>query len=108
MAVRERVREVAVLKTLGFTPGNILGLLVCEALVISFVGGLLGMGLAALVCATLRRGPSFGADLSQLMVAPSIVVMGLGISLLIGFISALIPAYVAARRPILDSLRVNH
>ncbi|MCZ2155458.1 MAG: FtsX-like permease family protein [Bryobacterales bacterium] len=108
MAVRERAQEVGVLKTLGFTPTIILGLLVCEALVISFTGGLLGLGLAAVACATLRNGPSFGADLSQLAVAPSIVAVGLGVSLVIGFISSLIPAYTASRRPILESLRVNN
>lgn len=108
MAVRERSREVGVLKTLGFTPATILGLMVCEALVISLVGGLLGIGLAALVCATLRNGPSFGPDLSQLVVAPSVVATGLGVSLAIGFTSALIPAYTASRRPILESLRLNN
>ncbi|MCL4499275.1 MAG: FtsX-like permease family protein [Chloroflexi bacterium] len=108
MAVRERIREVGVLKTLGFTPAVILGLLVCEALVISLVGGVLGMGLAVLACATLRSGPSFGVDLSQLVVAPSVVAIGLGVSLVIGFISSLIPAYTASRRPILESLRLGN
>lgn len=108
MAVRERTREVGVLKTLGFTPGIILGLLVGEALALSLTGGLLGMGLAALACVVLRSGPSFGADLSQLAVAPSVIAIGLGVSLMIGFISSLIPAFTASRRPILESLRVNN
>jgi hypothetical protein len=76
--------------------------------VISLTGGLVGLGLAAVACATLRNGPSFGADLSQLVVAPSIAAAGLGVSLVIGSISSLIPAYTASRRPILESLRVNN
>ncbi len=107
MAVRERTREVGVLKTLGFTPGVILGLLVGEALLVSAAGGVLGMGLAAFACATLRSGPSFGADLSQLVVAPSIVAIGVGVSLVIGFIGSLVPAYTASRRPILEALWIN-
>jgi putative ABC transport system permease protein len=107
MAVRERTREVGVLKTLGFTPGIIVGLLVGEALVISLVGGMGGMVMAMLVCDTLRNGAGYVADFSQLIVAPSVFAIGLGISLVIGFISSLIPAYTASRRPILDALRVN-
>lgn len=108
MVIRERGREVGVLKTLGFTSAAILELLVGEALLISFAGGLLGIGLAALLCAVLRSGPSIGPDLSQLFVAPSIVAIGCGVSLAIGFISTLIPALVASHRPILESLRSHN
>jgi ABC-type antimicrobial peptide transport system permease subunit len=83
------------------------GLLVGEALVISLVGGMGGMVMAMLVCDTLRNGAGYVADFSQLIVAPSVFAIGLGISLVIGFISSLIPAYTASRRPILDALRVN-
>lgn len=72
------------------------------------MGGLFGIGLAALVCAVLRNGPSLGPDVSQLVVAPSIIALGLGVSLVIGFISSLIPAYTASRRPILEALRVTN
>lgn len=107
MAVRERTREVGVLKTLGFRPEIIAGILAGESLLISFVGGLFGMGLASLICQVLRNGPSFGADVSQLFVEPSIFALGLGVSLTIGLVSSLIPAYAASRRPILDALRAT-
>ena len=45
MAVRERVREVGVLKTLGFTNGVVLWLMVGEAIVIGLIGGVIGLGL---------------------------------------------------------------
>lgn len=107
MAVRERTREVGVLKALGFPPRLILGLLVAEALLISLAGGLFGLGLASLLCGVLRNAPAVGADFSQLIVPPSIFVIGLGVSLIIGLVSSLLPACAAARRPILEALRVN-
>ena len=58
MSVRERVREVGVLKTLGYTPGIILGVILGEAVAISFIGGLIGCGLAELLCRVVRHGPA--------------------------------------------------
>lgn len=107
MSVRERVKEVGILKTLGYTPGIILSLLVGESLVISLVGGALGLGLAAALCAAMRNMPSTFADMSRINVVPVIVAIGLAVSLLIGLISSLVPAYGASRRPILEALRVN-
>jgi putative ABC transport system permease protein len=107
MSVRERVKEVGILKTLGYTPGIILSLLVGESLVISLVGGALGLGLAAALCAAMRNMPSTFADMSRINVVPVIVAIGLAVSLFIGLISSLVPAYGASRRPILEALRVN-
>ncbi len=68
-------------KALGFTPGFILRLLVGGALLVSLMGGLLGVELASLVCKTLHRGLSFGANYSQLNFAPSRGAVGLRILL---------------------------
>ena len=107
MSVRERVKEVGILKTLGYTPGIILSLLIGESLVISLVGGVLGLGLAAMLCSALRNMPSTFADMSRVSIVPPIAAIGLAVSLFIGLISSLIPAYGASRRPILEALRVN-
>ena len=107
MSVRERVKEVGILKTLGYTPGLILSILVGESVVISLMGGVIGLGLAAVLCNVLRNSPSTFADMSQLYLFPSLAAIGLAVSVFIGFISSLIPAYGASRRPILDALRVN-
>ena len=107
MSVRERVKEVGILKTLGYTPGIILSLLVGESMVISLTGGLMGLGLAALLCTVLRNMPSTFADMSSISIVPPIFAIGMAVSLVIGFISSLIPAYGASRRPILEALRVN-
>ena len=49
MAVRERRTEIAVLKTLGFPSGQVMGLILAEALAIGALGGALGLGLSAVI-----------------------------------------------------------
>ena len=55
MSVRERVREVGVLKTLGFTRGAILGIILGEAVAISLIGGVLGLAVVGRRVATVQR-----------------------------------------------------
>lgn len=107
MSVRERVKEVGVLKTLGYTRGLILSILVGESLVISLIGGAMGLGLASLMCAALRAMPSTFADFSSIAVVPAIAAIGLATSLTIGLISSLIPAFSASGMPIVEALKVN-
>src|SRR5205807_9896764 len=66
MSVRERVREVGVLKTLGYTSGTIVAIIVGEAAAMSLGGALLGRGLAALVTGAVRNMPTFNAQLETL------------------------------------------
>src|SRR5215475_1847910 len=105
MSVRERIREVGVLKTLGFTPGTIFGILLGEGMMIGLIGGALGCALAWGLCAMLRSAPIPMQQLRVINVPPLIVLISLLIALLIGLLSAMVPAIGAARRPILDSLR---
>src|ERR1700694_717219 len=58
MTIRERTREVAVLKTLGFTKGRILSLYVGEAVTISLIGGLLGSLAASLLLIGMSKLPN--------------------------------------------------
>ncbi len=106
MSVRERIREVGVLKTLGFQAQEILSLLISEAAITSFFGGIVGCGLAALLCAFVRAfaGGSF-TSLQRLSVTPGVTLISLVVALCIGVLSASWPAIGAARTPILDSLR---
>jgi putative ABC transport system permease protein len=105
MSVRERIREVGVLKTLGFTPGAILAIILGEAGFISLIGGAIGCGLAWLMCGVVRHSPAFLTQLKTLTIVPSVAVACLVIALLIGLVSSLIPAWGASRTSILDSLR---
>lgn len=105
MSVRERIREVGVLKTLGFTPGTILGILLGEGMMVALIGGALGCALGWGLCAMLRHAQIPMQQLRVINVTPLIVAISLLIALLIGLLSSIIPAMGAARRSVLDSLR---
>ncbi len=107
MSVRERIREVGILKTLGFTPRAILGIIVGEAGLISFTGGAIGCGLAWLMCGVVRQAPPFISDLKTLTIVPSVAVACLLIALLIGVVSSVVPAWSASRTSIIESLRYS-
>lgn len=105
MSVRERVREVGIMKTLGFAPGTILALIVGEAILLAAIGGLLGLALAEVLCAWMRQMPSTFADMSRVILPPSISALCMAVAVLIGVISSIVPAMNASRRSIVESLR---
>ncbi|MEZ5354368.1 MAG: FtsX-like permease family protein [Bryobacteraceae bacterium] len=107
MSVRERVKEVGILKTLGFTRGTILSMLMGESVLISVIGGAIGLGLAMGVCALIRQSPSTFADLSRIHLPPAVLAIGLAVAAVIGLVSSVIPAYGASRKSILDALRMT-
>ncbi len=105
MSVRERLREVGILKTLGYTPGAILFIILGEAAVISLIGGAIGLGLATGLTAVIRSGPTFLQQMKTLTITPDVGAILLGVALVIGVTSSVIPAWNASRTPILESLR---
>jgi putative ABC transport system permease protein len=105
MSVRERIREVGILKTLGYTPGTILFLILGEAGVLSLLGGVVGLLLAVALTTIVRNGPSFIQAMKTLTITPDVGGGLLVLSFIIGVASSFIPAYNASRTPILDSLR---
>ena len=105
MSVRERVREVGVLKTLGFTQGNILGMILGEAAAISVAGGAIGYLISTLLLRGVERSP-MGSFLPALRVVdPVIATVCVLLAALIGLLSSLVPAMGASRAPIVESLR---
>jgi putative ABC transport system permease protein len=105
MSVRERVREVGVLKTLGFTPGAVLGLILGEACVISVCGGAIGFAISSLLLRGVEKSP-FGGFLPPLpVVDPGVAVVCLITAGIIGVLSSLVPAMGASRLPIVQALR---
>jgi putative ABC transport system permease protein len=104
MSIRERTREVAVLKTLGFERGTILGLFVGEAVALSIAGGVFGCGFAWLLLTLMKKGP-MGFFLAQMKVTPGTLVIALLVAALVGFFSSLFPSYKAARVEIVEGLR---
>ena len=105
MSVRERVREVGVLKTLGFTRESILGIILGEATLISVIGGAIGCVLAALLCAGARHAPTMMGFTNGMVMTPAVISVCIGAAAAIGFVSSLIPAWTASRTPIVESLR---
>ncbi|MEO7653292.1 MAG: ABC transporter permease [Bryobacteraceae bacterium] len=105
MSVRERVREVGVLKTLGFTREAILGMILGEAVMLSLLGGVVGLGLASALCSLVRQAPAFISQLKTLSIPPPVALACLGVAVFIGFVSSLIPAWNASRTPIIEALR---
>ncbi|HXB19812.1 MAG TPA: FtsX-like permease family protein [Candidatus Solibacter sp.] len=104
MTIRERTREVAVLKTLGFTQGRILSLYVGEAITISLIGGLLGSLAATLLLIGISKLPN-GTFFGGFKVTPETFAVSLLVAALVGFISAIFPAYNASRKNIVEGLR---
>jgi putative ABC transport system permease protein len=106
MSVRERIKEVGVLKTLGFTNGAILGIIIGEAATIGLIGGVVGILLAGAVTSVVgKAGETYFNQLHALSITPGVGAICLGVALLIGVVSSFIPAFNAARTNILDSLR---
>ena len=105
MSVRERVREVGVLKTLGFTDGNVLGMILGEAISISLLGGALGFLFSTILVGGVRHSPA-GLFLPPIVpFQPSVAVSCIVTACIIGFVSSLVPALGAARTPIVEALR---
>jgi putative ABC transport system permease protein len=105
MSVRERVREVGVLKTLGFTDGNVLGMILGEAIAISLLGGTLGFLLSTVLVGGVRHSPA-GLFLPPLHpFEPSVAAACIVTACIIGFVSSLVPALGASRTPIVEALR---
>lgn len=108
MSVRERIKEVGVLKTLGFTTEKILGLIIGEAVTIAVIGGLLGVALAAVVVVGVGAGAAmFMPQLRGLSLSPITIFLSLAVAILVGLISSFIPAWNAARTNIIESLRYS-
>jgi len=102
IAVRERVRELAVLKAVGFSDGFVLRLVLAETLAIAGVGGGLGLILAKLF--TLRGDPTHGL-LPLFYLGPEAMAVGLGLALTVGLLAGIFPALAAMRLRVVDALR---
>lgn len=107
MSVRERVREVGVLKTLGFQNSTILWMILGEAAIIALIGGVIGLAIAQGLCSIIRQGPAIIDQTKTLTIQPPVLLALLGISMFIGVTSAIVPAWNASRTNIIDALRFS-
>jgi putative ABC transport system permease protein len=100
-SVRERVPELAVLKTLGFSDGSVLGFVLAEAFTLVLAGGLVGLVLASLAGAMVEKGTG-GQFLLQLDL--SVWLLGVLAIVLMSLAVGLLPALRARRLKIVDAL----
>ena len=104
MSIRERIREVAVLKTLGFTRNGILALFVGEAVAVALIGGGVGIMLAQGLVRAVANSPQ-GGMLQYISVNPPTMLVALLVAGFVGFLSAFFPAWRAAQLNIAEGLR---
>jgi putative ABC transport system permease protein len=102
IAVRERTRELAVLKAVGFSDRFVLVLVIAETMIVAAVGGGVGLGLAKLF--TLGGDPT-GGLLPFFYLSPDSIALGLGLALAVGFTAGILPALAASRLRVVDALR---
>ncbi|HEU4781012.1 MAG TPA: ABC transporter permease [Steroidobacteraceae bacterium] len=102
-SVRERTNEIGVLKTLGFSAGAVLRLIIGEALFLTIVGGLIGFGLAVLAVGGLQ--PTMKKYFPIFEIDSSTLVISLVLMVALGVITGLWPAVSAMRLKITDALR---
>jgi putative ABC transport system permease protein len=103
MNVRERTRELAVLRTVGFTRGQIFSMLLGESLSTSLVGGAVGIAAALVLLHSI--GLSRPGVPAIVHVSYSTMLLALTVSAVLGVASAMVPSLGAARKNIVDGLR---
>ena len=107
MGVRERAGELAVLKAIGFTRRVIFGTLLAEAIVLSTIGGLLGVALTLGLTVVLRfvaAGSEALGPLGSFILTAPVIVQGVFLSLFVGMLAGVVPSWGAARKPVVQTL----
>jgi len=110
MGVRERIPEIAVLKSLGFRRRPILAVLLAESTLQGLVGGVLGAGgaygiLTALGAAGKTGNMAFLGPLGSFVMSPTVAAQGVVIAVVVGFVAGIVPAWNGARLNVVDALR---
>jgi putative ABC transport system permease protein len=101
-AVRERIPELAVLKTLGFTNGSVLLLVLIESVLLIVLGGVIGMGIAAVLIPAISA--MSGGMIALGGIPPETWGIGIGLMVAIGVVVGTLPALRAMRLKIVDAL----
>lgn len=105
MTARERTREYAVLKTLGFRGSHLFKLIVGESLLVSITGGVLGMALTFPLCKGFASAPNMSTWFPVFTVEPSTVAIAFSAAFLSGVLAATVPLTRTLRTSIVDGLR---
>lgn len=105
LSVQDRIKEHAVLATLGFTSGAIARLIISESLLLGLIGGLVGCGIALWVMQAGQFTLSSEGFSIPFLATPGTLVMGLLIAVGLGVAAGLVPAWQASRREIAGCFR---
>jgi putative ABC transport system permease protein len=109
MSARERITEIAVMRTLGFRRGHILGFILSESVLMALLGGVLGTVLAKFffvpLLVAVGNKTSISVWLTNFKVSGDTLLMAFLISVGIGIVAGFIPAIQSSRRRIVDGLR---
>lgn len=105
MSVQDRIREHAILQTIGLRPARIFRLIMAESLLMCLIGGVLGTGFS--LAALTWSGLAIGAEGVTIAFRPSweLGMLGTMVSIVVGLLAGLIPAWQAARAQIVSSLQ---
>ena len=106
MSIRERRGEIAVMRSMGFGTRLILAMLLGESVIVGLVGGLLGCGSAYLLLKVVSVGGRGVTPLGDIRIPAVVVAESLVVAAIIGLLSGYFPARAAARRNIVDALRM--
>lgn len=101
-AVRERIPELAVLKTLGFSHQQVLGLVLGESVLMALIGGGLGLLCASLIVPGIAQGVR--SFLPGMSLTPEALLSGAVLALVLGLLVGIFPAVRAMRLNIVDAL----
>jgi putative ABC transport system permease protein len=102
-SVRERTREIAVLKTLGFGNLTVLTLVLAESVLITMLGGVIGLALSFAVVK--KTAAMLSQFLSSFVMTNSMLITGVGLMIVLGLVAGAMPALRASRLQIADALR---
>jgi len=105
MGVQDRLKEHAVLQTLGYSGWHIFGLVLAESLLVSLAGGAIGVGLAMLILRTSKLALGTEGILIAFLPSWSLALTGFAVSALVGLVAGLVPAWQASRAEIVPALR---
>lgn len=101
-SVRERISELAVLKTLGFSDRSVLGIVLAESIVIMLIGGLLGLGVGWMLVQGAAKAT--GTFLPGMFLSPTATITAIAIMIGAGIAAGIFPAVKAMRLSIIDAL----
>lgn len=101
-SVRERIPELAILKTLGFSDVAVLNMVLAESLLISCIGGALGLGFAWLI--TSGMSEQVAAFLPGFVMGLSVAILGVVLMILLGLLTGILPALQGMRLSIVNAL----